>query len=235
MTVIRDYRDELHVFTHAWPWQTERRNTPEKISLLKKVEPQSTPIYYYLIVFNSQWKVFHKVCIGEVFRTTETNAVLARFNLKWHHNSFFHYTKYTVAFICMYHLPKELIFWAESLRAMGLGTVERFLSRVTECVEPELVLWAEEGTAHQTLVPTASPFPLPLFLVLCLSFRSPWSGTSKHFGGASSFLVLQRQCGNMVWGIGGSCCHGSPRVPLPLKLGRGCLAFQALVRYRGDV
>lgn len=117
---------------------------------------------------------------------------------------------------------------------MGLGTVERFLSCVTEHVEPELVLWAEEGTAHQTLVPTASPFPLPLFLVLCLSFCPPCSGTSKHFGGASSFLVLQRQCGNMVWGIGGSCCHGSPRVPLPLKLGRGCLAFQALVRYRGE-
>ncbi len=62
------------------------------ISLLKKVEPQRTPIYYYLIAINSQWKVFHKVCIGKVFRTTETNAVLARIYLKWHHNSFFRYT-----------------------------------------------------------------------------------------------------------------------------------------------
>lgn len=83
MTAIResDYRDELHVFHSclSWPWQTKWRNTPEMISLLKKVEPQSTPIYY-LIAFNSQWKVFHKVCIGEVFRTTKTNAVLARIN-----------------------------------------------------------------------------------------------------------------------------------------------------------
>lgn len=134
--------------------------------------------------------------------------------------------------VCVKKPPKKLVFGAESLRAMRLGTVERFLSCVAERVQPELVLWAEEGTAHQTLVPTAFPFPLPL--VLGLSFRPPSSGTSKHFGGTSSILVLQRQCGNVVWGIGGSCCHGSPRVPLPLKLGRGCPAFQALVQYRSS-
>lgn len=127
------------------------------------------------------------------------------------------------------HMPVELIFGAEGLGAVGLRTVERFLSRVTECVESELLLRAED----QTLVPTCTLLllRLPLYLVLSLSLRPHLSWTSKEFGGGSSFLVLRRQCGNVAVGIGGSCCHGSPRVPLPLKLGRGCPAFQALLGF----
>lgn len=37
-------------------------------------------------------------------------------------------------------LPVELIFGAEGLVAVGLGTVERFLSCVTECVDLKLIL-----------------------------------------------------------------------------------------------
>lgn len=176
-------------------------------------------------------KSSRKLMLASYFKPLK-QIVLERISSKWRSTITLEVYR---AFTCKWHLPKELIFGAESLRTMGLGTVERFLSCVTECVKPKLILWAEEGTAHQTLVPTASPFPLPLSLALCLSFRPPSSGTSKHFGGASSIFVLQRQCGNVVRGIGGSCCHGSPRVPLPLKLGRGCPAFQALVRYCGGI
>ncbi len=206
------------------------------ISLLKKVEPQSTPIYYYLIAINSQWKVFHKVCIGEVFRTTETNDVLARIYLKWHHNSFF---RYTWCILWPLHASstylKSLYLELKALEQWGWEQWKGF-SPVWQNT------WSRSLSCELKRAPhTKHSFPLPLpSRSLSFSFSVslsvlPCSGTSKHFGGASSFLVLQRQCGNMVWGIGGSCCHGSPRVPLPLKLGRGCLAFQALVRYRGDV
>lgn len=121
-------------------------------------------------------------------------------------------------------LPVELILGAEGLVAVGLGTVERFLPCVSECVDLKLILWAEEGATHQTLVATF----LLLWLLLSLTLRPHLSWTSKQLGGSSSILDLRRQCGYVVWGIGGSCCHGSPMVPLPLNPGRGCPTFQAL-------
>lgn len=121
-------------------------------------------------------------------------------------------------------LPVELIFGTESLGAVGLGTVERFLPCVTECVDLKLILRAKEGATHQTLVAAFLLIYLLFSFTLCLYL----SCTSKQFGGSSSILVLRRQCGYVVWGIGGSCCHGSPMVPLPLNPGRGCPTFQAL-------
>lgn len=121
-------------------------------------------------------------------------------------------------------LPVELIFGAEGLVAVRLGTVERFLSCVTESVDLKLSLGAEEGATHQTLVAAF----LLLGLLLSLTLRLHLSWTSKMFGGSSTILVLRRQCAYVVWGIGGSCCHGSPMVPLPLNPGRGCPTFQAV-------
>lgn len=121
-------------------------------------------------------------------------------------------------------LPVELIFGAEGLVAVRLGAVERFLACVTERMDLKLILGAEEGATHQTLVAAF----LLLGLLLSVTLRLYLSWTSKQFGGSSSILVLRRQCGYVVWGIGGSCCHGSPMVPLPLNPGRGCPTFQAL-------
>lgn len=134
-------------------------------------------------------------------------------------------------------MPEELVFGAEGLRTVWLWAVEGFLSCVTQGVEPELLLWGKQGPAHQTLVPTCFPylfsfFPLPLSLFPPLSLSlslCPWQRgcTPKQLGGSPSSLFLRRQCGNTLWGIGGSSCHGSPRVPLPWKFTCGSPALQA--------
>ena len=124
-------------------------------------------------------------------------------------------------------LPEEFIFGAEGLGAVWLWAVEGFVSCVTQGVEPELVLWGKQCPTHQTLVSTCSlyllfvfPLPLSVFPLLSLSlslYPWQWGGATKQLGDSPSSLFLQRQFGNMVWGIGGSSCHGSPRVPLPWK------------------
>lgn len=106
-------------------------------------------------------------------------------------------------------LPEQFIFGAEGLRAVWLGAVEGFLSRVTEGVKPKLILRTKPSPTHQTLVAAGFLFPLPLSLCT-------WQGSvAVQLGSGYLFLVLRRQCCNMAWSIGGTSCHGSPRVLLP--------------------
>ena len=135
-------------------------------------------------------------------------------------------------------IPEEFVFGAEGLGTVWMRAAEGFLSRVTQGVDPQLLLWGQQSPAHQTLVLARSPYlfalssPLPLSLFPPLSLSlCPWQrgGAPKQFHGSPSSLFLQRQCGNTVWGIGGSSCHGSPRVPLPWKLTCGSPASWEVV------
>lgn len=133
-------------------------------------------------------------------------------------------------------VPEEFVFGAEGLGTVWMWAVEGFLSCVTQGVEPELLWWGEQSPTHQTLVPTCSPhlfssfLPLSLFLPVSLSLsfcQGQRGGAPKQLGSSPSSLFLRRQCGNTVWGIGGSSCHGSPRVPLPWKFTCSSPASQA--------